>query len=218
MKELSEQQKLLHAYEQKLAEATSATEKIKYTLFIENIKNPVEEKLESLNEENAVLSFRHTFLSNFYSVPIQYQGRTWPSVEHAYQAQKFDEEILNEVTPSQKQELNEILKERGSAYQIADMQAIWSDPNMTSGNIKVVADKLRDWGFVRTDWDDFKIELMIELLQQKFYHPDLEAQLKATGDKYLLEGNTWNDTFWGAADGRGKNFLGRILMWVRDGG
>ena len=47
---------------------------------------------------------------------------------------------------------------------------------------------------------------------------DLKQRLLATGDKRLVEGNTWGDTFWGVdlRSGRGENQLGRILMRVRE--
>lgn len=43
------------------------------------------------------------------------------------------------------------------------------------------------------------------------------VRLLATGSAELIEGNVWNDTFWGVCRGRGQNHLGRILMEVRDG-
>ena len=37
---------------------------------------------------------KHNFLSNFYTVPISFEGIMFPSVEHAYQAAKsLDEEV-----------------------------------------------------------------------------------------------------------------------------
>lgn len=43
-------------------------------------------------------------------------------------------------------------------------------------------------------------------------------QFLSTGDAELVEGNTWNDTWWGvnATTGKGKNMLGRLLMQVRE--
>ena len=35
---------------------------------------------------------QYRFLSNFFTSPIQFDGRTYPSVEHAYQAAKTDDE------------------------------------------------------------------------------------------------------------------------------
>ena len=47
---------------------------------------------------------------------------------------------------------------------------------------------------------------------------DLRSLLVATGDRELIEGNTWGDTFWGVDKntGQGENHLGRILMELRD--
>ena len=37
-----------------------------------------------------------------------------------------------------------------------------------------------------------------------------------TGDGYLEETNTWGDTYWGYTNGRGRNFLGRLIARIRD--
>lgn len=66
------------------------------------------------------------------------------------------------------------------------------------------------------DWETRKVEVMRGLLRQKFNNPLLRALLLATGDAELVEGNTWNDTFWGVCRGRGENWLGRLLMEVRE--
>ena len=69
---------------------------------------------------------------------------------------------------------------------------------------------------LRPDWEQVKLDTMRTLLRLKFTrHPDLRAQLLATGDAELVEGNTWNDTFWGVCNGVGCNQLGKILMEIR---
>lgn len=69
---------------------------------------------------------------------------------------------------------------------------------------------------LRPDWEDIKIEVMGNLVLQKFTrHPHLKKMLLATGDQELVEGNHWGDTFWGVCKGKGQNVLGRILMLVR---
>lgn len=68
---------------------------------------------------------------------------------------------------------------------------------------------------MRDDWERVKLAVMLDLLRQKFAHADLRAQLIATSDDVLVEGNTWGDTFWGMCNGVGLNHLGRLLMQVR---
>ena len=69
---------------------------------------------------------------------------------------------------------------------------------------------------LRVDWEAVKIDVMREVVRAKFRHnADLAAQLLATGDQELVEGNVWGDKFWGVCNGRGHNWLGKILMEVR---
>lgn len=77
---------------------------------------------------------------------------------------------------------------------------------------------------MRPDWDDVKVNVMHQLLRQKFgvegLNPSITDKLKnellATGDAELIEGNHWGDTFWGVCRGEGENHLGKLLMKVRD--
>jgi ribA/ribD-fused uncharacterized protein len=68
---------------------------------------------------------------------------------------------------------------------------------------------------IRADWEQVKETVMLELLRQKFTHPDLRRRLIATGERTLIEGNTWGDTYWGVCAGQGHNRLGSLLMQVR---
>lgn len=70
---------------------------------------------------------------------------------------------------------------------------------------------------LRPDWEHVKVEIMKELLIQKFArHHDLKFRLLLTDGIELIEGNFWGDTFWGVCDGRGKNILGQLLELVRE--
>lgn len=70
---------------------------------------------------------------------------------------------------------------------------------------------------LRSDWESVKISVMTDIVRKKFAPGSgLAEKLLATGDAQLIEGNTWNDTFWGVCRGRGRNELGKILMKVRD--
>ena len=71
---------------------------------------------------------------------------------------------------------------------------------------------------LRSDWETVKDDIMYEIVKSKFtQNQDLKRQLLDTGDEELIEGNTWNDTYWGMdiRTNRGKNKLGKILMRVR---
>ena len=69
---------------------------------------------------------------------------------------------------------------------------------------------------LRGDWEQVKISVMKELVSRKFEMPEFRDKLFDTDDEELVEGNTWNDTFWGVCNGKGRNELGKILMEIRD--
>lgn len=70
---------------------------------------------------------------------------------------------------------------------------------------------------IRKDWNQIKIKIMNGLIHLKFtIYEDLRKKLLATANMELIEGNLWNDTFWGMCRGKGHNYLGKILMQVRE--
>ncbi len=66
------------------------------------------------------------------------------------------------------------------------------------------------------DWESKKVTIMHDIVRKKFDNPFLKEMLLATEDAELIEGNHWGDRFWGVCKGSGQNFLGKILMEVRD--
>jgi ribA/ribD-fused uncharacterized protein len=71
---------------------------------------------------------------------------------------------------------------------------------------------------LRRDWEQVKDRIMEEIVRAKFsQNEELKEQLLATGDAQLVEGNRWNDRYWGVDiwSGVGENHLGKILMKVR---
>lgn len=64
-------------------------------------------------------------------------------------------------------------------------------------------------------WESVRDDVMYFVLTAKFSDPELRRNLLATGDAYLEETNTWNDTYWGVCGGIGKNRLGELLMKLR---
>ncbi len=72
---------------------------------------------------------------------------------------------------------------------------------------------------VRSDWDEVKLSVMEKIVRAKFtQNPYLARYLLETGEKEIVEGNHWNDVFWGVdlKTGEGENHLGKILMALRD--
>lgn len=126
------------------------------------------------------------FLSNFFSSPIEVEGHTYPTVEHAFQA--FKTHNLGERAAIRKAETPAKAKRMGR-------------------NVSL-----------RSDWESVKIGLMLDFITKKFKDPILKQRLLDTDDAELVEGNTWHDTFWGVDSntGKGKNWLGRLLMEVRE--
>ena len=69
----------------------------------------------------------------------------------------------------------------------------------------------------RADWEQVKFHVMEECVRYKFtHHAELKAQLLATGQAELIEGNDWGDKIWGVYQGEGENRLGKILMKIRE--
>lgn len=70
---------------------------------------------------------------------------------------------------------------------------------------------------IRDNWELIKIAVMRNLVRQKFQDEQLNSRLQNTSPAVLEEGNYWGDTFWGVdLDGNGSNWLGKILMEIRD--
>jgi ribA/ribD-fused uncharacterized protein len=74
----------------------------------------------------------------------------------------------------------------------------------------------------REDWFDVSLQIMESLIHQKFTrYPELGEELLATGDVVLIEGNNWDDKFYGCvwntktSEWEGENHLGKILMKTR---
>lgn len=88
----------------------------------------------------------------------------------------------------------------------------------TPGLAKRIGRKVK----LRSDWEQIKIDIMRQLLVEKFKDVQLREALLATGAAMLVEGNTWHDNFWGdcrcqrCSKRNGSNMLGNLLMEVRE--
>ncbi len=69
---------------------------------------------------------------------------------------------------------------------------------------------------LRKDWEEVRVIRMSTLLRRKFSIPKLRKKLQDTGQQELVEGNPWNDTFWGVCNKVGENQLGKLLMKIRE--
>ena len=71
---------------------------------------------------------------------------------------------------------------------------------------------------IRKDWDDIKLDVMEDLVRQKFKNPILRECLMKTVGMELIEGNWWGDNYWGVdiKTGEGLNHLGNIITRIRD--
>jgi ribA/ribD-fused uncharacterized protein len=130
------------------------------------------------------------FLSNFFESPIVFKGITFPTAEHAFQAAK--------------------------ARSVEDM--LWVAESDTPG----IAKRRGRQVTLRRDWEESKISEMYLVCHMKFKTPELEKRLMMTSPQHLIEGNYWHDQFWGDClcdthkDIQGRNYLGRILMHIRE--
>ena len=110
----------------------------------------------------------------------------------------------------------EVYRTNEHAYQAAKSSSV-SQREMiqkitSPGKAKRIGNKL----ILREDWESIKLETMRYLVRQKFFnHSSLAKLLVETGDREIIEGNTWNDTYWGMCKGYGDNHMGKILMEVR---
>jgi len=105
-----------------------------------------------------------------------------------------------------------------NAYQAAKSE----DLSMREKFISISAGQAKRLGKsikYRSDWENVKEGIMLELNRKKFSDGYLRNQLVATGDREIIEGNNHYDKIWGAVwNGKewvGENKLGKILMQIR---
>jgi ribA/ribD-fused uncharacterized protein len=164
---------------------------------------------------------KYSFLSNFYIRRILYKGHWFPSNEHAYHSEKsFDKSYQTQLM------VQEEIDRWNRETKIDDPSALKSEftamESKKFGNNKRLIQK----GIMRNDWFNVSLQIMYDINIAKFtQHKDLQEKLLATKGAVLVEGNYWNDKFWGmcrkdqhdpASEWIGENRLGKILMSIRD--
>jgi ribA/ribD-fused uncharacterized protein len=128
--------------------------------------------------------------SNLYRRPVEFEGITYPTSEHAYQAGKALRPAVRE----------------------------WIQAAPTPALAAMAAHGLYTWDVV-PNWADIKFDRMRRVLRAKFaQHADLAELLISTGSKRLVEAGTMNNAvnrLWGEVAGLGQNMLGVMLMEIR---
>ena len=126
-------------------------------------------------------------LGTFSHHSFQLEGLEWPSVEHYFQAMKFED----------------------PRYRERIRQADHPKKARKLGRTRL---KKR-----RSDWSRIKATVMTRGVYTKCRtHPDIARALLATGDRPLIENSNY-DYYWGCGrDRRGTNMYGKVLMNVRD--
>ncbi|MBV9789273.1 MAG: NADAR family protein [Chloroflexi bacterium] len=129
---------------------------------------------------------RYGEFSNFAAYGIELDGLWWPTTEHYFQAQKFEDAAYRERIRGAK--APKLAAELGRTRELP----------------------------LRSDWEGIKDDVMYRAVLKKFQtHPQLRELLLATGDEELVE-NAPGDYYWGCGkDGSGQNKLGYTLMRVR---
>jgi hypothetical protein len=157
-------------------------------------------------EANAIVSFDgdYRFLSNFWPCTIYLDRVAYPSVEHAYVAAKT-------VIPEERAVIYDL--QAYINYMRKKIPDFTTDTLMHSGQVKRYGKKDVT---LREGFDELRLDIMGDFISQKFANgTSLADKLLATGDRLIIEGNTWGDTFWGECNGKGENHLGRLLMRQR---
>lgn len=146
--------------------------------------------------------------SNLLRREIAIAGRAFPTVEHAYQFLKpRDARVRDWLMAAPAPSILAI-----AAHVLPSDEP---DPTMVMGR---TSDALL--GFhTRPGWSRLRYAWMFECLRVKFtQHNDLRALLLSTGDALLVEAGRIDDDAgrrWGIVNGRGSNYLGRMLMRLR---
>ena len=124
-------------------------------------------------------------LSNFSPPGVEVDGVYWSTVEHFFQAQKFEdrevrERIRRAPTPKEARALGQ-----SRAFKL------------------------------RNGWESLREEVMLNALRLKFVNPTARDLLLSTGSRMLVESSPFDYFWAAGEDGSGQNRLGHLLMQVR---
>ncbi len=127
-------------------------------------------------------SARHREFSNFASDPVEIEDTSWPTTEHYYQAQKFED-------PDRREHIRQL-------------------PVAAAAKRYATKHKAK----IHPDWDARKDATMERALRTKFtQHRSLRDLLVRSGDEKMEE-DTRDTYWGTGADGTGQNRLGEMLI------
>lgn len=148
-----------------------------------------------LDTDTQVFFYEQDFyvLSNFSAFNLKWKQFTYPTSEHAYQCEKFDQGDGSSSL------LRSDIRNAPSAHEAFKI----AEQHRTAR---------------RPDWDAVKVDVMRNILRAKAeQHEYVRRKLLQTGDRELVE-NSWRDSFWGWGPNRdGQNTLGKLWMEIRAG-
>lgn len=129
--------------------------------------------------------------SNLFRRPVVFEGREFPTAEHAYQFGKPREDKVRE----------------------------WLMASPSPSLLAMAAHGLYSWD-IAPGWSKGRRARMRAVVEAKFrQHPDFAEVLLSTGCARLVEAATVDNEVnrrWGEVNGVGQNWLGLILMDVRE--
>jgi len=148
---------------------------------------------------------RNGILSNFSPHPIEIDGQSYPTVEHWYQSQK----LAFAPAPSDPSDPSDHSSASALFQRIKDA----ASPEEAAA----IGRRAEREGAIRPDWPDVKLAVMERGLRAKFRgNAAARRALLATRGKQIVESSP-HDYFWGTGwNGTGSNWLGRLLVAVRD--
>ena len=149
---------------------------------------------DDLESQGAILGFDGPthFLSNFGAGGTSAYGISFPTVEHGFAAIKLDPNggVFTRAEVLAEMRRIAALASPGAAKR-AGRRRSW-DGTQPRERRRAPARP-----FLRTDWEEKKFDLVLELVRRKFSEPTLADRLLATGAAPLVELNTWDDRIGG---------------------
>jgi ribA/ribD-fused uncharacterized protein len=155
----------------------------------------------------------------FKSNSSKAENKAWASRKAAEPIRGFVGELdfLSNFYPSPFTWKGEVYKTAEHAYQAAKTENKEEQEKIIEAETPGRAKRLGSKATLRENWDRKKVIIMSDILKAKFTStPELRAKLRDTAPRPIFEENTGGDEFWGVCNGKGNNFLGRVLEALRD--